>query len=451
MSRLISRIATVLTVGFLSTTRTLQAADEDFHVFTDSPRLLLTKQRLRLLQRERERDSVRWQQLDALVSGAAPMPEAALAQALYYQVSGNAAAGRKAIEWALSDAATDLRQLALIFDWCGKAMTPAQTEALAAKIERGIGAAANDIPHQAARALAAIAVADQLNDQGESILRPIVENWWRGGLVKQMEASQNAIPRDQTYALLELLHALNDNVSVDLRESIPSFFKDLPFDLMMGHYPAPLRGPDNDFLVPVFTGDGEPDPAQAVWSRAAGLSMVALDPNSKEIQYLQGWLMQDRYIMRDPLGCLYEFLWANPYQPGLSYSLLPPVFHDASTGHVFARTSWDEDATWIGYFDGHLQVFRDGKLETLRSGASTQPVRVGDAVILSAPALGSDGTVRFAAATEATFVLGLTPRSSYDIEIDDEELAEGSTDTGGTLVVTLPPETEAGVRIRRRP
>src|ERR1700729_1929183 len=98
-----------LLAAFLVTTGTLYAADEDFHVFTDSPRLFLTKQRLRLLQRERERDSIRWQQFDALVEGGAPMPEAAVAQALYYQVSGNAAAGRKAVEWALTGPATDLR------------------------------------------------------------------------------------------------------------------------------------------------------------------------------------------------------------------------------------------------------------------------------------------------------------------------------------------------------
>jgi hypothetical protein len=434
----------------LAASGTLQAADEDFHVFRDSPRLFLTKQRLRLLQRERERDSARWQQFDALVAGGAPMPEAAVAQALYYQVSGNAAAGKKAVEWALSGAAIDLRQLALVFDWCGKVMTESQEAALAAKIERAIGAPATDISQQAARALAAIAIADHLKDQGDSILRPMVEIWWRDTVMKG-PVVKAPIPREQRYSLLELLHALNDNISVDLRESSPLLFKDLPFDLLMGHYPAPFRGPDNDFRVPVFSGDGEPDPAQAVWSRAAGLAMVALDPNSSEIQYLQSWLMQDRYIMRDPLGSLYEFLWANPYQPGLSHELLPLVFHDPSTGHVFARTSWDDDATWIGYFDGRLQVFRDGKLETLRAGGSTKPVRVGDAVILSAPALESDGTVRFAAATEVTVVLGLTPRSSYDIEIDDEELAEGSTDAGGTLVVSLPPGTQAGVRIRKRP
>jgi hypothetical protein len=446
----------LLAAGFLVTSRALQAADEDFHVFTDSPRLFLTKQRLRLLQRERERDSVRWQQFDALVAGGAPMPEAAAAEAFYYQVSGNAAAGRKAVEWALSGSATDLRQLALVFDWCGKVMTASQADALAAKIERAIAGSAgaslgDDIPRQAARALAAIAIADHLKDQGESILRPIVEDWWRAGLVKQIAVGGNPIPREQTYAFLELTHALSDNVSVDLRDSAPSVFNDLPLDHLMGHYPAPLRGPDNDFLVPVFAGDGEPDLKQAVWSRAAGLALVALDPNSSKVQYLQGWLMQDRYIMRDPLGCLYEFLWANPYQPGLSYALLPLVFHNPATGHVFARTSWEEDATWIGYFEGRLQVFRDGKLETLRSGASTGPVRVGDAVLMSAPVPEKDGTVRFKAATEVTVVLGLSPRSSYDIEIDDEELAEGDTDAGGTLVVELPPDTEAGVRIRKRP
>ena len=427
----------------------LHAADEDFHVLTDAPRLLLTKQRLRLLQRERDRQSTRWEQFDALVSSGAPLPEAAIGDALYYQVSGNAAAGRKAVEGALGDSGKDLRQLALVFDWCGKVMTPAQSDALAAKIEKAIGPPRADLPGQSARALAAIAIADHLKDQGESVLKPLVENWWRG-------QGQSNVIRGQEYPLMEMLHAIRDNVTVDLRESAPAFFKDLPLDHLMGHYPAPFRGPDNDFYVPIFagngdTGDGDPNPTDAVWSRAAGLAMVAFDPNGEEIQYLQGWLMQDRFSMRDPLGAAYEFLWADQYQPGLSYALLPLVFHNPVTGHVFARTSWEEDATWIGYFDGHLQVFRDGKLETLRTGRAIQPVRVGDAVLLSAPAELPDGTARFRAETEATIVLGLAPRSAYDVEIDDEELAEETTDAGGTLVIALAPEIQAGVRIRKRP
>jgi hypothetical protein len=176
--------------------------------------------------------------------------------------------------------------------------------------------------------------------------------------------------------------------------------------------------------------------------------MVAFDSNAVETQYLQGWLMQDRYTMRDPLGAVYEFLWANQYQPGLSYSLLPLVFHNADAGHFFARTSWDEDAAWIGFFDGHLQLFRDGKLQALGAGAVS--LRIGDAVVMRAPQASEDGMVKFKAETEATFLLGLAPNADYDVEIDDEELSDAVADLGGTLVVTLPPDTEAGVRIRKR-
>ncbi len=433
------------------------AQDEDFHVYTDAPRLLLTKQRLRLLQRERERQSPRWQQFDALVASGAPMPETALAQALYYRVAENPAAGRKAVEWALDPKALDsnsgdLRQLALVFDWCGPLMSSAQSDRLAGKIEKALGAASTqDVRTQSARALAAIAIADHLKDQGQSILRPIVEQWFRGQFVKRIEAGQAPMPREQIYALLELFHAIRDNLNVDLRESSPAYFRQLSLDHLAGFYPAPFPGPQNDYFIPAYLHDGEPDLAEAAMARAAGLAMVAFDSNAAETQYLQSWLMQDRFIMRDPLGAVYEFLWANPYQPGLSYSLLPLVFHNAATGHVFARSSWDEDAVWIAYFDGHLQLFKDGKLQVLRTGAAVKPVRIGDAVLMTAPSPEADGTLRFQADTEATFVLGLSPNTQWDVEVDDEELSEAGTDVGGALVIALPAETQAGVRIRRRP
>ena len=80
-----------------------------------------------------------------------------------------------------------------------------------------------------------------------------------------------------------------------------------------------------------------------------------------------------------------------------------------------------------------------------------KPVRIGDAVLMTAPTPGADGTLRFDANTEATFVLGLTPRTEWDVEIDDEELSEAGTDVGGALVIVFPAETQAGVRVRRRP
>jgi hypothetical protein len=432
--------------SFLTAALAQNAADEDYQVFTDAPRLLLTRQHLRLLQRERERQSMRWQQFDALVSGGAPMPEPGLAWALFYRVTGDAAAGRKAVEWALGEP-TDLRQIAFVFDWCLPVMSTAQADRLAAKLERGLAAPSAGVREQDSRALAAIALADRLPDRGEAVLRTLVRQWWREGVVKQIHAGQPAIPRDQTYALYELMHAVRDNLKIDLRESDSEYFKNLPVDHLAGHYPGPYRAPENDYRVPVYVQDGEPNLTDAVLSRAAELAMVAFDSNALESQYLQGWLMQDRFLMRGALGVVYEFLWANPYQPGLSYFQEPLVFHDGATGHVFARTSWDEDATWIGYFDGHLQLFRDGQIQTLKPGAATKPVHVGDAVLLTAP---DPEATRFRADSEAVFVLGLKPRALYDVEIDDEELSEMETDAGGTLVLSFPEETDTGVRIRRR-
>jgi hypothetical protein len=429
--------------------------DEDFHVYRDAPRLLLTPQRLRLLQRERERQSPRWEQFDALMSGGAMLAEPGFAWALYYQVTRQANAAKQAIEWALKDVAEPdasvLRQLALVFDWCGPALTAAQSDQLATKIERALAKPAPDARGQSARVFAAIALADRLPDQGNAILSEIVQKWWRRQIVPQLATSPKpAIPREQRYALYEMLHALRDNVKVDLRESAAGYFKDLPLAHMTGHYPAPFSSPENEFLIPVYLHDGNPDPVDAAMSRAAGLAMVAYDTNAFESQLLQGWLLRDRFIMRGGLGAVYEFLWANPYQPGLNYDQVPLVFHQPYTGEVFARTSWDEDATWIGYFEGRLQLFQNGRLQTLRAGAAVNPVQVGTATITSAPARDAAKFRLENTGIQALFVLGLAPRSEYAVEIDDQELEFIDTDAGGTLQVPTSGRADAGVRIRLR-
>ena len=156
-------------------------------------------------------------------------------------------------------------------------------------------------------------------------------------------------------------------------------------------------------------------------------------------------------MMRGALGAVYEFLWANPYQPGLSYFHVPLVFHDASTGHVFARTSWDEDATWIGYFDGHLQLFRGWASADAAAGRRPpKPVHIGDA--LSAERRESQDAWRKFRATRGGGVRSESrpARSHYDVEIDDEELEDVETDTGGTLVLSFPEGADSGVRVRRR-
>ncbi|HEY2844745.1 MAG TPA: hypothetical protein VGJ09_13885 [Bryobacteraceae bacterium] len=445
-----------MTLVILATGPAMQGqnpADEDFHVYRDAPRIILTPQRLRLVQRERERQSPRWEQFDALITGGAPLPEPGFAWALYYQVTRQAPAAKKAIDWALGDTkdATDLRQLALVFDWCSPAMSATQSSSLAAKIQRVLAApaaaTANDVRSQSARVLAAIALADRLPDQGDAILRDVIQKWWRGQIVPQLALGRPALARDQRYALYEMLHALRDNLRIDLRESAAAYFQQLPIAHLAGHYPAPFAAPENEFLIPAYLHDGNPDPAEATLSRAAGLAMVAYDTNALESQLLQGWLMRDRFVMRGGLGAVYEFLWANPYQPGLNYDHVPLVFHQPQTGEVFARTTWDEDATWMGYFEGRLQLFQNGSLQTLKKGASVKPLQVGTATIASAPAPDAG---KFRLENETLFVLGLTPQSEYAVEIDDQKLELLNTDAAGTLLVPAGASADVGVRVRLR-
>ncbi len=411
-------------------------AQDDFHVYRDPPRLFLTAQRQRLLEREKERDSLRWQYFDANSSVSdTTTPELGFSQALYYRITHQNAAGHKAVDWALSPAATDLRQLALVYDWCAPLLTKPEADRLAAKIQQSLVRPATTLPAQSARALAAIAIADRLPDAADSILREII-TWWR---------AQPPAKREDLYALLELLHAVRDNTKVELRESASAYFTNLPLDYIAGFYPATFPGPQNDLRIPVFTGTGEPDPVIAIRARAAGLAMVALDTNAVNYQFVQGMLMSDRFALRDPLGAPYEFLWANPYQPGLAYQTLSKVFHDPVTGHVFARTSWDEDATWIGYFDGALQLFRNGGVQTVRRGTPIAPVRVGDAIV-TVPADANAMKVRMEG--QQLFIIGLAPNTEYAVEIDDQELDFLESDVGGTLVVNSFPDTDAGVRIR---
>src|SRR5450432_2579588 len=99
-----------------------QERPDSFRVYTESPRLLLRPQRLKLLRRERERRSLRWDQFETLWTGNAPFPELGWAQALRYQLTDDREAGTRAVAWAVGPAdATkpdDVRQMAIISDWC---------------------------------------------------------------------------------------------------------------------------------------------------------------------------------------------------------------------------------------------------------------------------------------------------------------------------------------------
>jgi hypothetical protein len=438
-----------LVVSALAVRPNLLAQDDEFRVYTEHPRLILTVQRLRLLKRERERESQRWRQFELLVKGAASLPEPGFALALYYAVADDNAAGQRAVEWALGKA-DDLRQLALVYDWCQPILSPQQSAALAAKIRRLSQGPAplNGLAAARDRALASIATADDSKHPEEAPLGELIEHWWRGGYARSLPDGATTPQLSDLYALLEMLHAVRDNLKIDLRDDALDYFAHLPLYLIAANYPAPYRAPENEFRIPVYLGNGQPDLNRAALARAAGLSMVAFDNNGLDNQFLQGWLIQDRFLMMNSFGAPYEFLWANPYQPGLSYYQLPLVFHDPNSGALFVRSGWDEDADWFGLYGGEAELFHDGHATVVNQGASggsssPKPLQLGDASVV----LGRT-PFRFSMDDGGTvLVIGLKPRQKYLVETDDEELREISTDRAGTFVLQYPAGRAAGIRV----
>ncbi len=425
-----------------------QSQEESLRVYTEHPRLFLGQHRLKLLQKEKERRSLRWQQFELLMAGHAPMPEPGFASALYYRVAGEQASGRAAVTWALGPAGTDLRQLAIVFDWCQELLSPAQSRALAAKLAKGIEMAVRDRSMAAlrSRALAAVALADHQQEVSERELGRVIQGRWRGEIAPELQRGHDAIPHEDYYALYEMLHAVRDNVNIDLRESAPAYFKALPIYDLVSYYPATFPAPEGEYRIPASKGGGEPDVRRATISRAAELAMVPYDTNAPSSQILQGWLMHDNFLLRSTLGAPYEFLWANPYHPGLSYYLAPLVFHDEDFGRLFIRSSWDESARWLGYFDGELQLFENGNVTLLNAQLAAEPMSLDTAVVFFGKNAQKFQTILNE--DEEVFVLGLKPRRTYQIEVDDEELAEGDTDAGGILELKLPHKVQTGVRLR---
>jgi hypothetical protein len=143
---------------------------------------------------------------------------------------------------------------------------------------------------------------------------------------KELERSELTDPRE-LYAACEYIDAVRQTQRVDLREDDAAFFRVLPAEFLLAMKPAELAHP----------------PWQA---SAAALALVSLDPNLQSSQFLQGWAMEDRQMIREGPGVAYELLWGDPYLPGVSYQNLDPWSYDPS-GRLFARTDWDPNACWI--------------------------------------------------------------------------------------------------------
>jgi hypothetical protein len=443
----------LLLAGFPAAKLAADARPDSFRVYSESPRLFLRPQRLRLLRRERERRSLRWDQFETLWAGHAEFPEPGWTAALRYQIAQEREAGERALSWA-AGSASDIRQIAIVADWCGPLATDAQRRAIFAKLHAVANAPSpRNLDAARDKALAAIALSEQDQDTAERALTDVFEKFWTGTFLPAVRNARLRVTNAEACALYELLHAYRDNLSFDLRETFPEWFKPYPIFHVMAHYPPPFPGSENEYRIPAEKNIAQtgPDLKKASLSRAAELALVAFDANAPETQLVQGFVMNDRFLMRGTFGIAYEMLWANPYQPGLSYYHIPPAQHDEIGGQLFVRSSWDDDAAWVGFFDGQLQLFKEGSATRMDPNVTREPLDIEEATVFFARAANRFQVPQRPADTmDDVFIVGLEPRKAYHIEVDGREMYEDTADPGGILF--LPALTGgAGVRLGPAP
>jgi hypothetical protein len=441
----------LLLAGFPAAKLVAEPRPDSFRVYSEAPRLFLRPQRLRLLRRERERRSLRWDQFETLWAGNAEFPEAGWTAALRYQIAQDREAGERALAWAAGSRG-DIRQIAIVADWCGAAATDAQRRAIFAKLHAAANAPTpRNLDAARDKALAAIALSEQDQDAAERALTDVFEKFWMGNFLPAVRNARLRVTNAEACPLYELLHAFRDNLSFDLRETFPDWFKPYPVFHVMAHYPPPFPGSENEYRIPAEKNIAQtgPDLKKASLSRAAELALVAFDANAPETQLVQGFVMNDRFLMRGTFGITYEMLWANPYQPGLSYYHIPLAQHDEIGGQLFVRSSWDDDAAWVGFFEGQLQLFKDGAATHMDPNVTREPLDIEEATVFFARAANKfQLPPRPADTTDDVFIVGLEPHKAYHVEVDGREMYEDTADPGGILFL---PSLDGGAGVRLGP
>jgi hypothetical protein len=415
--------------------------------------LFLRPARLKLLRRERERQSLRWEQFEALWTGNAPFQEPGWTAALRYQIAQDVPAGKRAVAWAAGQG-TDVRQIALVADWCAPLFTGTDQTRILAKLRRAVdGPAPKTIAEARNKVLAAIVLSETQQDVAEKALASVFDGFWLGSFIASLRAAKSRVPNAEASAMLELMHAVRDNINFDLRDTFPAWFKEYPLIHLMSHYPPPFPASENEYRIPadIEIDKRGPDLNKAMLSRAAELAMVAYDSNAPETQLLQGFLMNDRFVMRGTAGIAHELMWANPYQPGLSYYHVPLAQHDAIGGQLFVRSAWEDDAAWIGFFEGQLQLFADGSVTRVDPKLAHEPMDIEEATVF----FGRDAKKfrvpkrKTEEAVDDVFIVGLEPRRPYHVEVDGEEMVEEMADPGGIIFLPGLP-SGAGVLLGAR-
>ncbi len=332
-----------------------------------SPKLLLTAQQLKRLGRERTRKTERWTNFENRVNSSPESPQRGFELALYYAITHDEKAGVAAVQWA-QDHSGDARQVALVADWCADKFTePQRRQLLTAALGASGAQAGPSVPPSVAR-LDPLHYRDLLFLQ--TALGPSFptsyETWWNS--IVDTLARRDGIwlsDPEQIYALCEILEVVREKTRIDLRADHLSAFQNLPSEYLLSLHPRQLEKPN--------------------WHmRAAALALIGIDPNLASAQYVQGWAMEDPRVIREGPGVAYEFLWADPYLPGLSFYNLDPWAYDPDAGLLYARTSWEPDSCWIRISANRADPAKSGAVaeENCPDGWRRKPFEAGHLTLL---------------------------------------------------------------------
>ncbi len=436
----------------------------DYKVYTSHPRLWLEGRRLTRLQKDVGRESERWRNLQRLVQADAEFPEEHLVRALLFQVSGDAESGHRAITWAVEEAESGkfaepdkLRLGAVVFDWCYELLSDEQRGSLAQALYTAAEALSlkTDIGLTGLRSgvTALIAVGEDRAGY-ERVVQTFMKDHWEGLVLPALRKGELLAEGAELVALGEISHVARHNFEIEIWGQASDVFKALPLRMMFAVSPRPLRTEEGIFRVPVGTDESKAV-TEGTRNRIASMIFVAYENTLADYQFLQGWVRHDAYTLFTPLGAVYEFLWVNPYLPGLSCFSAPLVFHDEFEGRVYARTGWQEEDMWAGYSNGRLRIVAEGEEHLIGLEDQQAPlIFPGAAIIYGEPPLSFNGLIPDG---KALYVVGLKEGAGYEVRVNRSRAREQYAGKGGVLVIHDRPDRklpeidwESRVRLRVR-
>ncbi len=421
----------------------LAFAQADYKVYNDHPRLWLEARRLQRLRKDVERESQRWRNLQRLIKADVIFPEEPLVLALRFQVAGDERAGRQATAWARErgvagfDDAAELRLAAIVFDWCYDLLTPRERASLAAAMGAGAAALADrgDVSLAAFRSafLALTSIAGDW-EPSPATIHSLMERHWKPRLFPAVDAGDVLGRPADLAALAEIAQVARYNFEIEFWDRPSPFFGALPLVAILQYYPGSVETPEGLFRHAAAPVGRAPDLVrEASYGRIAEMIFVAYEHTVGNYPFLQGWLRYDSFTLVSPLGAPYEFLWINPYLPGLSYFSAPLFMHDKLRGRVFARAGWQDDDLWVGYLGGEFQIFADGERHVIRPEDKQAPlVFPGAAVVLARVPMSFKVKVPEG---KAIYLVGLEEGQPYRVKVNGSKFIDVRAARGGIIAI----------------